>query len=112
MPQGWIKLHRKLSKKAFYDKPNYLALWVHILLSANHEENEFMWNGKVISVKKGQFITGRKQLAIQSGIPETTVERLLTFFEKERQIGQQKTTKYRLITIYKWHEYHKKSNKR
>lgn len=112
MPQGWIKLHRKLSKKAFYNKPNYLALWVHILLSANHEEREFMWNGKIITVKKGQFITGRKQLAEQSGISETTVERLLTFFEKEQQIGQQKTSKYRLITIYKWHEYQIMDNKR
>lgn len=112
MPQGWIKLHRKLSKKAFYNKPNYLALWVHILLSANHEEKEFLWNGSIIKIKKGQFITGRKQLSEQSGIPETTVERLLTFFEKEQQIGQQKTSKYRLITIYKWHEYQIMDNKR
>lgn len=109
---GWIKLHRRIQKKAFYRKPYYLALWTHLLLSANHSGKEFMWNDAVITVASGQFITGRKQLSEDTGIPETTVERILSFFEKERQIGQQKTTKYRLITIRKWDEYQIVDNKR
>lgn len=87
-------------------------MWVHLLLSANHESKEFIWNGQTILIRAGQFITGRKQLSENTGIPETTVERILSFFEKERQIGQQKTTKYRLITIYKWSEYQILDNKR
>lgn len=109
---GWIKLHRRIQKKAFYRKPYYLALWTHLLLSANHSGTEFMWNGAVIAVSSGQFITGRKQLSEDTGIPETSVERILSFFEKERQIGQQKTTKYRLITIRKWNEYQIVDNRR
>lgn len=112
MNQGWIKLHRKLKQKAFSSKPQYLALWIHLLLSANHSGQEFMWNGKTITIQEGQFITGRKELSKQCGIPESSVERLLTFFEKERQIEQQKTTKYRLITILKWSEYQSLDNKR
>lgn len=109
--QGWIKLHRRLTQKAFYRRPYYLALWVHMLLSANHDEKEFIWNGSVIKVKKGQFITGRKQLSEQSGISESSVEDILRFLEKEQQIRQQKTNKYRLITILKWNEYQKSDNK-
>jgi hypothetical protein len=112
MPQGWIKLHRRIVGKAFYKKPYYLALWVHLLLSANHAESEFMWNGSLLKVQKGQFVTGRKQLSEDTGIPETTIERILSFFEKDRQIGQQKTSKYRLITIYKWDQYQMLDNKR
>lgn len=112
MYQGWIKLHRKLLDKAFSSKPFYLALWVHLLLLANHSGKEFIWNGKTVRLKEGQFITGRKTLSENTGIPESTVERILSFFEKERQIEQQKTTKYRLITILKWDTHQILDNKR
>lgn len=107
MNNGWIKLHRKIINKAFSSKPAYLSVWIHLLLSANHAPKEFMWNGKVILVNEGQFITGRDELSKQTGVPGTTVERILNFLENEHQIGQQKTSKYRLITIVKWDEYQK-----
>lgn len=111
MNNGWIKLHRKLTQTVFYRKPAYLALWVHLLLSVNHEEGEFMWNGAVIKVKPGQFVTGRKQLSDQIGLALSSVEDILTFLEKIGKIRQQKTTKYRLITILKWDEYQNSDNK-
>jgi hypothetical protein len=65
-----------------------------------------MFNGKNIILKPGQFITGRKQLAEAIGMHESSVERILTFFEKsEQQIEQQKTSRNRLITILSWDEY-------
>jgi DNA-binding transcriptional MocR family regulator len=91
--QGWISLHRKI-------------------LLANHEPKEFMWNDSIIMVKKGQLITGRNSLAKQTGIKPSTVERILKLLENEHQIEQQKTTKYRLITIVNWKEHQEKDNKR
>lgn len=109
---GWIKLHRKLKNKGYYKKSNYVHLWIHLLLEANHLEKEFMWNNEVVHIKKGQFLTGRKELSKETGIPETTIERILDLLEKEGQIGQQKTTKFRVITILKWDEYQITDNKR
>ncbi len=102
MDNGWIKLHRKLLENPFAHKANSMALWVTLLLLANHKENKFMWNGKILIIKEGQFITGRKELSKQTGIPATTIERILETLENGHQIGQQKTTKYRLITIVNW----------
>jgi hypothetical protein len=112
MENGWIKIHRKILKKGFWKKSNYVHLWLCLLLKVNHEPKEFMWNGKTIIIKEGQLLTGRKQLSQETGISETTVERILDFLEKECQIGQQKTTKYRLITIINWKEYQNTDNKR
>ena len=112
MDKGWVLIHRKLKDKGFYNKSCYVHLWIHILLSANHKPKEFMWNNNTIIVKEGQFITGRKELSKVTGIPETTIERILEYLEKEHQIGQQKTTKYRLITVVNWKEYQIKDNKR
>lgn len=71
-----------------------------------------MTNGQIIHIKEGQFLTGRKQLSVGTGIPETTVERILNLLESEQQIGQQKTTKYRLITIVNWKEYQERTPER
>ena len=110
---GWIRLHRKLKNSSYYKKSQYVHLWIHLLLSANHQENKFMWNKDIIIIKEGQFLTGRKELSEATGIPETTIERALEFFEKNgHQIEQQKTTKFRIITIVNWKEYQGDNNKK
>lgn len=102
---GWIKLHRRLKDKGYYKNSQYVHLWIHLILNANHKPKEFMWNKEIMIIKEGQLLTGRKELSVQTGIPETTIERILNLFENEHQIGQQKKTKFRVITILNWQEY-------
>jgi hypothetical protein len=110
--QGWVKLHRRLLMKGYANRPSYVSLWIHILLSVNHQEKEFLWNDRLITIKPGQFITGRKELSESTGIPETTIERILNIFVHDAQIGQQKTSKYRLITVLNWDKHQIVDNKR
>lgn len=99
---GWIKLHRKILENPIIKKPNYLLLWITLLLKANHKETKMIWNNDIIIIREGQFITGRKVLAEETGIPESTIEDILNYLEKQQQIQQQKNNKYRLITIVNW----------
>jgi DNA-binding transcriptional MocR family regulator len=103
--QGYIKLWRKLQTQSYYGKPNYVALWIHILLSANHKQANIIWNNEKMTINPGQFITGRKELAKATGVSETTVERILKCLESGHQIGQQKTNKWRLISVLNWDKY-------
>ena len=104
---GWIKLHRKFCEKAFYRKDSEkVHLWVHLLMSANHAGKEELLGGKPFFCVSGQFTTGRKQLSSETGISESKIERILTYFEKiEQQIEQQKTSTNRLISILNWGQY-------
>lgn len=102
---GWVKIYRKIQSKGYYKRSEYVHLWLHLLLKANHRKVEFMWNGKLIIIKEGQLITGRKSLSLETGIPESTIERILKLLENEQQIEQEKTTKFRIITIINWKEY-------
>lgn len=43
---GWIKLHRQLLTWEWYDEPNTLRLFLHLLLKANIEPKE--WRGTMI----------------------------------------------------------------
>lgn len=105
--EGWIKVYRKISAKAYYSKDSEkVHLWVHLLIKANHSEYEEMLGGNPIVCKPGQFTTGRKQLSKETGISESKIERILTYFEKiEQQIEQQKTNTNRLISIINWKDY-------
>lgn len=105
--QGWIKLYRSIAAKAYYKKDSErVHLWIHLLISAAHTGKEEMFGGKPVFCKPGQFTTGRKQLAEETGINESKIERILTYFEKtEQQIEQQKSNVNRLITITNWAEF-------
>lgn len=112
MHRGYIKLWRKMQEKGWYKNPKHAHLWVHILLKANHIANEFMWNGEMIAIEEGQFLTGRKELSKETGIAESTIEKILKVFEKEHQIEQQKTNKFRIISVINWKEYQKDGQKK
>jgi len=104
--QGWIKLYRSMMNKGYYKKSEYVHLWLHILLKASFSEREQWFNGKSITLKEGQFITGRKKLSEETGIEESKVERILTYLEKiEQQIEQQKSSTSRIISIKYWNNY-------
>lgn len=111
MENGWVKLHRKILENPIVRKPNYLALWVVLLLKANHKDNKMIWNNDILIIKEGQLLTGRKELSKETGIPEGTLEGILTAMEKNQHlIQQQKTTKYRIITILNWKNYQHSDN--
>ena len=101
---GWIKVYRKLMRKGYYKRSQYIHLWVHILLCASHAETEFLWNGKMEKLMPGQFITGRNSLSSDTGIPPSTVEDILKLFETEQQIRQLKNNRFRLLTVLNWED--------
>lgn len=103
---GWIKIFRSVMKKGWFIKGDYFKLWCYMLMQATHKEREYMWNGELIILQPGQFITGRKKMALETGIHEASIERALTYFEKiEQQIEQQKSSTSRLISIVNWQSY-------
>lgn len=108
--QGWVKVYRKMLNNPISKKPHYSHLWTNCLLLAQHEATSFIWNNKRISLNPGQFVTGRRKLSKMTGISESYVEKILKYLEKEQQITQEKTNKFRIITIVNWGEYQQKDN--
>lgn len=105
--KGWIAIHRKILDNPIASKSSYLSIWIHLLLMANHKETSFIWNNKREVVKEGQLLTGIKKLSKKTGIAQGTVYRILKYLENEKQIEQQKTTKFTIITIVNWGKYQK-----
>ena len=105
MENGYVKLHRKLLENPIADRPAWAWLWVVLLLKANWEEKEIIWNGEILKLQPGQFVTGRKALSKDTGVRPSTIEDILKYLETRHQIRQQKFNKFRIITIENWKIY-------
>ncbi len=102
---GWISLHRKILQNKNFQSPEKLAVWLYLLLSANHKKTITIYRGTVIILQRGQLITGRRKIAKLFKLTESKIQRILDFFEKEKQIIQHTTPNFRLITIVNYDEY-------
>ncbi len=106
MNEGWVKIHRQIQGNAFcYGSSERLGFWVQLLLMANHETKEFYMGRQKITCKKGEIITGREKLSLETGLHRSKIERHLDILEKEKMIEQQTTTKFRKIIIKNWDKF-------
>ncbi len=103
--KGWITLHRKIIDSSWYGNPEYMALFVHMLLRANHKPREVIIGNQTIKVGRGQFVSGRKKLSVETGVQESKVTRILKVFKSEQQIEQQSFTKFSLFSIVNYDLY-------
>ena len=105
MAQGWIMIHRKIKESSIWTDSQAVHLWITLLINANHAENEFLQNGSLVRVKRGQVLTGRKSLSAETGINESKIQRLLKTFEKCHMIEQLTNNRSRLISIINYDQY-------
>lgn len=104
--QGWIKLHRKLLENPVVCKDAaHLAIWIYLLLNATHRDMDAIFQGKRITLKPGQLITGRKSISKQLGVSESKTNRVLFALENDHQIERQRSNKNSLISILNWDKY-------
>lgn len=103
---GWVKIHRKMLENPVVCKDNdHLAIWIYLLVNATHKEIPAMFQGRKITLKPGQLVTGRKSIAEHLSVSESKVHRVLLAFENDQQIEQQTSNKNRIISILNWDKY-------
>lgn len=107
MSKGFIALHRKLLDNAICAKPNYLAVWIYILLRANYKEKDIIWNNKKVTLKRGQFIGSISKIAKHFNLSTGTVSYILDYFISERMLERSSTFKFTLFTVLNYDVYQK-----
>lgn len=99
--QGWIKLHRKLADWEWYDDAVVKAVFIDLLIQANHQENT--WHGQVI--KRGSLVTSLSTIAGRNGLTIQQVRTALQKLEKTGEINKQSTNKNTLIIVLNYERY-------
>ena len=101
MKIGFIKLHRKIVEWEWYDNTNVVRVFIHLLLSANHEKNQ--WHG--IDIGVGEVITGRESLAKTLGLSQQSIRTALDKLKSTNEITIKSTNKYSIIKLNNWSSY-------
>ena len=105
LQKGYIKLYRKLLDDPIYKNSKVFQLWVHILLSANHQETKILWNGEELVIHPGQLIMGRDKLAKNTGQTPQNIRTALNALKSTNKITIKSYSKFSVITVNKWEEY-------
>ena len=106
--QGWISIHRKIQdcflwvdKEAF----DHRSAWIDLLLLANHEDKKTMFEGKVITVKRGDRLTSILALSERWHWSRHKTSDFLNLLESEQMILQKRDNKKTLISIVNYDIY-------
>lgn len=105
MAKGWIRLHRKIRDNWIWEDPEKLRAWLDILLMVNHEDKEIPFNGKIITIKRGQRLTSISQLAERWHWNRKRVVRYLDLLEGAGMCTTERTTSGTTISVTNWDFY-------
>jgi len=102
VPEGWIKLHRKVKEHWLYTKPRVFSefeAWIYLLLTVNHSENKFYLGNELMEVDRGSIITSLKILRERWGWSNTKVVNFLKILESDGMITYKSDAKKTALSI-------------
>jgi hypothetical protein len=101
---GFIKLQRKILEWEWYDDIPTKTLLIHLLLKANFKDKT--WRG--ILIKRGEFLTGRKELSKETGLSEQQIKTALNKLKLSQEIAVTTTNKFSIIKVENYCDYQDK----
>ncbi|HTG54959.1 MAG TPA: hypothetical protein VL943_01735 [Niabella sp.] len=105
MHKGYVKVWRKIEDSGLMQIPNTLALFMHILFNATHKDRKLGTPVGVIELKRGQFLSGRIELARTLKQSEQQVRTSLKKLELMKILTIQSTNRYSIYTIENYSKY-------
>lgn len=98
---GWIKLSRKITKWRWYKDGNTFRLFLHLILTANHEDCDF----ETITIHRGQRVASRRTLSQETGMSEQEIKTAIKHLISTNEITSVSTRKYTIFTINNYNTY-------
>lgn len=111
---GWVKFHRSqwdhwVSKDKPYDRN---SAWTFLYSNANHQDNTILFDGRPITIKRGQLLTSIKKLSANWEWGYKMTSNFLNRLEEHIMIKQKRTSKYTLINIVNYDSFQSRKAKR
>ena len=107
MQNGFILMHRKIRQSWLYKRPDYYLWFTDFLFRANFKDNNnYLFDGKFISIKRGDFITSYRNLAKE--LPKCSEQKARTFINlliKDKIVRIKSLKKATQVTILNYDSY-------
>lgn len=101
MAGRFIKLYDKILNWEWYQHPNTLCLFIHLLLKANYKDTSFQ--GHVI--RRGQLVTSITRLSTSTGLTFQQTRTALEHLQSTGEITSESRLQCRVITVLKYDDY-------
>lgn len=105
MNRGYVKVWRKIEDSGLIQLPNTLALFMHLLLNATHKDRKVGTPTGVIELKRGQYISGRIELAARLKQSEQQIRTSLNRLADLDIITIESTNRFSIYTIENYNKY-------
>ena len=101
MSTGWIKLHRQLLEWEWYGDINTSRLFVHLMLTANHRDNN--WRG--IEIKRGSRLTSLDKLSSETSLSVSKIRTSIKKLISTNEIASKSHTQHTVFTMINYDLY-------
>ena len=110
LDKGYIKLYRSVRDNWIWDDKPFSRgqAWIDIILLANHKDTKLIFNGNLITVKRGTYITSIRKLADKWGWSRDKTAKFLNELEKDGMIAKNSDRYRTLLTVEKYSVYQDK----
>lgn len=97
----YIMIDRNILKWRWYQNPNTMRLFVHLLLKANIRDNDF----ERITVHRGELVTSYASLSTELGLSVQSIRTALEHLKSTGEVTSKNYAKYQVISILEYDKY-------
>ena len=99
--KGFIKLDRKLLSWRWYHDANTTRVFIHLLLTANIQENDF----ENVKIKRGELATSYESLASALNLSVKNVRTAINHLKATGEVAGKQYPKFQVISIKNYDAY-------
>ena len=110
--KGYIKIYRDIRDHWVWEIKPYdkARAWIDLIMIANHEKKTILFDGRLMTIERGQHMTSLKTLAARWGWTRSKVKRFLDVLKSEQMINTKRNRNGTLITIVNYGIYQDSRN--
>jgi hypothetical protein len=108
MAKGWIRIYRQLQECEIWMKNqpfDMRSAWIDLLMFANHEDKQIVFDYKPLIIKRGQYLTSVRQLSARWKWDKERTLKYLRLLEQLGMITKDSNNRRTLITIENYEKY-------
>lgn len=105
--KGWIKVWRKVTDNELFDgNVAKLGFWIWCLTKAVTDEGDYPVGNRMVHLKPGEFVFGRRKAAKETGLSESTVSAYLNQLHDCGHVRRHvHAHEYSVVEVVKWGYY-------
>ena len=99
--KGYIKLYRDIQDHWLWQNERFdrKSAWIDLLLMANHKDRKMLFDGELVTIKRGQILTSIRKLSARWHWSMSTVIKFLNILEQDTMITRDSNTKRTVLTL-------------